>query len=153
MSPTFEQRDAFWLLGVQHRVDMSTGSDTYRSIWDQDFMAHHDELMPLSTTGWYYGASYEADSGDACWDYLAAMPVPPDIEPPAGLVLREVPAGRYARFACTVATIGETYGYIHGQWSQQPGIKLRGGAPVFEEYPPETASDPSAMAILVPVEN
>jgi predicted transcriptional regulator YdeE len=67
-------------------------------------MKYHDQIQQLSTDQAYYGACFAVEGKPKQMDYLAGMAVGDVNEVPEGLILREVPASRYAVFECTVKT-------------------------------------------------
>ena len=147
MEPTFVERDGFFVMGIQERF--TPEMEDHEGIWKR-FMAHHDLLAGLSTDRAYYGVNFDVTGRDAI-DYLAGMAVTADTACPDGLVLREVPAARYAVFGCTVATIHETYEYIHHTWIHASAYTHDNPRPCFEQYGPGTDSGRSPALIHVPV--
>jgi predicted transcriptional regulator YdeE len=65
----------------------------------------HEKIVPYSIDKGSYGVYF--GEHDRELDYLAGMAVGKVESVPEGLVLREVPAGTYAKFKGTVETIGE----------------------------------------------
>ena len=147
MEPKIVEREAFCVLGLQERFTPDT--EDFEGIWKR-FMQHHDRIGPHSTDQACYGVCFDADDEKAM-DYVAGMAVPPGTECPAGLVLRDVPAARDAVFECTVATIHETYEYIHHEWLAPSPYEMDHPKPTFERYPPGTDSAGSPVLIHVPV--
>ena len=147
MAPTFVERDGFFVMGIQERF--TPEREDHEGIWKR-FMAHHDLLAGLSTDKAYYGVNFGGEGTDDI-DYLAGMAVPAGTSCPDGLVLREVPAARYAVFGCTVATIHETYEHSHGPWIAASPYAYDRPKPDFEQYAPGTDSGESAVLIHIPV--
>ena len=147
MQPTFLDREAFTVMGVQERFTPET--EDFEGIWKR-YMAHHDQVHPLSADGSHYGVCFGSDE-EGAMDYVAGMAVPPGSECPEGLVVREVPAARDAVFGCTVATIRETYEFIHHTWVPGSPYTYDRPKPDFEHYGPGTDSGESEVLIHIPV--
>ena len=80
------------VLGVLGNV---SGGDDVGNLWEPGFTNHQKEIQKLAVIkGKYYGVSF--DEGGHY--YLAGMVIKATSEIPTGLVLREIPAGKYARF-------------------------------------------------------
>ena len=58
---------------------------------------------------------------------------------------------RVAVFACTVATIRQTFDAIFGRWLPDSPYEPDPGKPGFECYPPDTATADSPVFIHIPV--
>jgi len=71
---------------------------------------------------------------------------------PNGLVVREVPAARYAVFECTLKTIGETWDRIFQDWLPASQYENDAPLPSFECFPPDDArAGDFPVSIYVPV--
>ena len=149
MEPTFVVRDAFTVVGLQERFTPEKDGTFFKDIWKQ-YMAHQKTIESLSDAKGWYGVCFCA-GGDRGFDYLAGMAVPPDAACPEGLVMREVPAGHYAVFACTVNTIHDTYEHIHGTWLDASAYAPGHPRPDFEYYSPGTDSGDSAVFIHIAI--
>ncbi len=151
MEPRFIHKGPFHLLGLQQRF--SPDNEDFQGIWKR-FMKYHNQIQGLSTDGAYYGANFTAEPGKEM-DYLAGMAVDAVDDVPAGLTLREVPGSRYAVFECTVATLGDTYDWIFGEWLKTaPDIRPVDRSPKadFERYPPATDSADTPVLIHIALE-
>ncbi len=149
MKPTFIDRGSFLVMGTSTRVAPECeGPEKYGSIWNE-FESHHAQIEPYSTDGAYYGVSFAVGEGKVC-DYLAGMAVEQVGSIPEGLVLREVPAARYAVFACPMEAIGETYRFAFGEWLPSSPYHFSGAAPAFEQYPPEE-DESSPVLVHIPI--
>jgi len=135
-------------MGVAGRFTLE--NEDYSTIWTKHFMAYHDQISPLSTDRAYYGVSFGTDEEDAM-DYLAGMAVGRVTSVPQGLVVREVPAGRYAVFEWTVKTISEMYDHVFGNWLPASQYGYGDPLPSFEYYPPDTETVDSPVFLYVPV--
>lgn len=87
--------------------------------------------------------------------YMAAAQVKSARNVPPSLTVKTVPAGRYAVFTHrgSIARIGVTMGFIHGEWLPKSGRTAR-EAPELELYDErfKGAADDSEMDIYVPIE-
>jgi len=152
MEPKMVTRDAFTLMGVMERF--AHGNEDFEGIWKR-FMRYHDQIQPLSTDKVYYGVYFVIDEGKEL-DCLAGMAVADVDSIPDGLVVREVPAARYAVFECTVETISDTYDWIFGQWLKTaPYARPGENSPKadFERYPPATDSGDTPVLIHIVLED
>ena len=100
VEPRIVQMKAMQVLGVLRRVDLGKPDPGVRAVWDRDFAAVQKQIRPHSTDGRHYGVSL-ATTAEGAMDYLAGMAVKGVAAAPEGLVLRTVPAGRYAVFEFT----------------------------------------------------
>jgi predicted transcriptional regulator YdeE len=133
--PTIIQREALLVLGTLTQITLGTESgEKFAAIW-QGFEAFRERIKSQSTDQKYYGVSF-APADDGCFDYLAGMTTTPGQTVPERLVVRKIPAATYAVFSCPVAEIGQTYGYIFGEWRAKSGYQVDTAAPAFEQYPP-----------------
>lgn len=86
--------------------------------------------------------------------YVACVAAASDAPPPAGMITRSIPAGRYAVFTHRgkLDTLARTMDHIYGQWLPQSGIQLRKG-PHIEVYDARfnPDSDDSEFDICLPV--
>jgi predicted transcriptional regulator YdeE len=114
MEPKIVDRGAFTVMGVL--AHGAPDKMDFNDVWANRFMPHNDQVVPFSTDKAYYGLWFASDEKDGAPDYVAGMAVENVSSVPEGLVLRQVPAARYAMFECTMKTIGETYGYAYQRW-------------------------------------
>ena len=151
MDHKLAERTAFIVGGVQRRFSAPDEEDPgFQDIWMNRFMARHGEIEPFCSDKGFYGVWFgDVDAGPA--DYLAGMSVARREGFPSDLALREVPAGTYAVFECSVRTIGETYDAIFKEGASGAGYSLDRSAPHFEHYPPGTSSQDSPVFIYVRV--
>ena len=147
MEPTFVDRHAFTVMGVQERFTPET--EDFEGIWKR-YMAYHDQVGPLSTDGAHYGVCFASDE-EGAMDYVAGMAVPAGTPCIEGLVVRDVSAARDAVFECTVGTIRDAYEFIHHTWIGASPYVLDDPTPGFEQYPPGTESGESPVFIHAPV--
>ncbi len=146
--PQFVSRPAFRVMGLESRDAFA--NDDFDSVWQQ-YMAYHDAISPHSTDGAHYGVYYCEGTGEPVV-YLAGMAVEDVEQAPDGVVVREVPGGRYATFGCTVATIHDTYEFIFHAWQPAPEHRIDESRPNYECYLPNCTSGESPVQIYIPVE-
>ena len=96
MEPQFVSRGAFSVMGVQERF--TPGSEDFEGIWMNRFMPVHDRISPHSLDKAYYGVCFGVPEDPKAMDYFAGVAVAEGADCPEGLVIREVPAARYAVF-------------------------------------------------------
>jgi len=148
MQPEFVRKVAFTVSGIAHRGPLD-GFD-FDQIWMKEFMAFAEEVTPLSIDGAYYGVWFPV-AREGHGDYVAGMAVPETAEVPVALTMRPVSGGDYAVFACTVATIGETWDGVHDTWlAANPG-RHDASRPAFEFYPPDCTDANSPVYCYLPV--
>jgi predicted transcriptional regulator YdeE len=109
----------------------------------------HEKIVPYSIDKGSYGVYF--GEHDRELDYLAGMAVGKVESIPEDLVLREVPAGTYAKFKGTVETIGDTYGHIWRQWLLASPYVHDVKKPSFDYFPPNTVSGDSPIFMHVPI--
>jgi predicted transcriptional regulator YdeE/DNA-binding transcriptional MerR regulator len=102
-----------------------------------------------------YGVCFtlpEAPSGE--FEYVAALKVDSEADIPEGMVLRHVPAAKYAVFTHvgSLDKLKDTYNYIYQTWVPQSGMQLDGSFDFeyynqdFQDFAPE-----SRFYIYVPI--
>ncbi|HCU35977.1 MAG TPA: hypothetical protein DGT21_11170 [Armatimonadetes bacterium] len=148
MEPTIAAREAFTVMGVQVRCTPATAD--FHDIWENQYMPRDAEVKACSIDGAYYGVCF-CTGNEGAVDYLAGMAVADRTTTPEGLVVRVVPAATEAVFECTLATISQTYSFIHGQWLPASQYELDEAAPDYEHYPPATPSGEQPVFIHIPV--
>ena len=142
-------RDSFLVIGTATRVTQENEtSDYYTSIW-QEFELRRKEVEPHSVDNAFYGLSFSG-LAEGSFEYIAGMAVKVIPVVLSGLVVREVPAARYAVFSCPLTAIGETYRYIFREWLPGSPLALNITAPVLEQYPP-VGEEASPVLIHVPI--
>ncbi len=150
MEPTIIQREAFVVMGTLTRIPASEESgEFYEKIW-ADFEQYNDLLKTLSTNQKYYGVSFNTDEKNIM-EYLTAMAVPEGTKPAdEKLIVRKIPAARYAVFKCPIESIGKTYHYIFDQWLPGSSYSIKPDAASFEEYPSE-GQENLPVSIHIPI--
>ncbi len=149
MEPQIIDQDEFTVLGVM--IYAVPPSEPFGPLW-QRFMSHINHIQSLSTDSSFYGVYFDGGE-EGKIDYLAGMRVENVAHVPEGLVMRQVPAARYAAFECSAPqNIGSTYGYIFGTWlpasSFEPAVSHRHG---FDRFFPDTTERDSAIRIYMPI--
>jgi len=146
MEPEILNRSESTVLGVTARINPSQAD--YKSIWEQQFMPRHAEIVERAMDKSYYGVYYGTDQPGMV-DFIAGMAVQPGREAPEGLTQRHVPAGLYARFLCKMSAIGPTWGAIYSQWLPSSEWAEDETRPALEHYPPEAMGPESTVEIFV----
>jgi predicted transcriptional regulator YdeE len=147
--PDIIHRERFLVIGtVTRRKSGSERPETFTAIWNE-FETHHEETRRHTVDSKYYGVSFGA-AQDGSFDYLAGMAVGRVEEIPPGLQVREVPAATYAVFACVVQSIGQTYGYIFGEWRSKSDYEIDPTKFAFEQYPPAVEAN-APVLIHIPI--
>jgi predicted transcriptional regulator YdeE len=148
MGPKIVDRSAFKVMGVIGHFD--SVAEDHSPLWEEDFMSFHDQIKPLSTSEGYYGVYLGADHTKPM-DILAGMVVQDAAGAPEGVQVREVPAAKYAVFACLFQEIGSTYDYIWGEWLRTSAYEQDTSKLGFDYFPPATTDGGSPMEIWFPV--
>jgi AraC family transcriptional regulator len=146
MEPRIVDRGAFKVMGVSGYF--ASAGESFHALWDE-FMSFHDQIRPLSTDGAYYGVYLGTDHSEPL-DYLAGMAVEDVHGGPEGLLVREIPAARYAMFECTFEAIGDTYGHIWNEWLPSSPYQ-QDDRPGFDLYPPDFVGADSSVFLYVPI--
>lgn len=149
MDAKIVKRPGSYVLGIGARINPMEAE--YGELWEKQFTPRHDEIKALATEDDYFGAYYGTEE-EGMADFIAGMAVGELDQVPEGLVHREIPAGEYAAFECTMATIGPTWGAIYEQWLPESGYVEDETRPSLEQYPPDMGEGPDApVTILVPI--
>jgi len=149
MEPEIVNRDAFIVMGIVERVTPAEeGTTTYERIWRR-FEGFHEQIKARSTDQAYYGISFVTEE-EGVVDYVAGMAVGEAGIIPEDLVIREVPAARWAVFECPIEHIGETYRYIFGEWASKSPHAVDGSVPSLERYPP-VGEEGAPIQLHIPV--
>lgn len=148
MQPTIVQLPERQVMGYTARIEPMRAD--YMVLWRDGFDPHQATVSAMATEPGYYGVFFA--SGLPGWvDFVAGMVVAAHASPPEGLVVRPLPGGAYARFECTMQTIGATWGAIYGQWLPASSYAADETRPPFEYYPPEAMSPDAAVSIWVAI--
>ncbi|MBM3477013.1 MAG: GyrI-like domain-containing protein [Armatimonadetes bacterium] len=147
LQPSFTDRDAFWVLGIQERANPMQVD--YPAFWAR-FEQRLADVQPLATGPDGYGVYFPIGEPDVV-DVFGGVAVLPGAAAPEGLVLREVPGGQYAVFECTMQAIGQTWGTICGEWAPASDYDVDHTKPCFEHFPPGCHEGTEPVRIFVPV--
>ena len=133
LSPRFEDRKAFKVVGFNRRVSMQNTAGI-PALW-QSF-GQYIGSIPGEVPGVAYGVCYNQDGGS--FDYLCGVEVRSASDPPHEFVTLEVPPNRYAIFhhGCHITDIHAIMRAIFSDWAPVSGRQIA-AAPLFERYGPE----------------
>ena len=148
MKAEIVSRSPGWIVGIEARIVPSQAD--YRGLWEQQFMPRHEEIKSLSTEGAYYGVYFPCDEPGKA-DFLAGMMTAERAKAPAGLSIRAVPAGLYARIECAMAELAQTWSAVYREWLPSSGYEEDEARPAIEYYPPEMSGPQSPVTIFVAV--
>lgn len=118
MTPRFEHKDEFTVVGIARQYTMST--NTIPQLWD-DFMKRNTEvkhaLCEAALGVCYYEPDYAAEK-DTPFTYMAGWMVSKVEDIPQGMTARTIPANDYAVFEHIGAldTLQKTYDGIFREW-------------------------------------
>lgn len=147
MQPEIVQLPDRYVMGCVARIEPMSAD--YPTLWSQGFAPHESSVSTIATEPGYYGVYYGTEQPEMV-DFVAGIIVAADAEPIEDLALRDLPGGTYARFACTMETLGQTWGAIYSQWLPAGGYLVDETRPALEYFPP--GMDPEmTIWILVPV--
>jgi AraC family transcriptional regulator len=160
MDPKIEDRPEMRVLGMGSRFisvlsQQANNFEMIPKLWDA-FNARRAEIP--GSKGWTdYGVCEKCvdpeSQPEECF-YLAGAEVDAHAQPPAGMIARVIPAGRYAVFTHRGALekLEHTMKYIYGSWLPRSGEQLR-DAPDLEVYGPrfKYGSEESELGILIPI--
>lgn len=118
------------------------------------FLARLDDV-PQAVAGCCYGIVCPRHENADELQYLAAVAVRHAVTVPPGMVLRRLPAGRYAKFAHRgpVERLDQTVNYIYASWLARSGLRHRCTADIEfygADYHP--TADRSTMHYAIPVQ-
>lgn len=151
MECSIKEWPAFTVVGLFYRGKNDQGQ--IPSLWGElNARAHTIPHRP----GAAFGVIDNFDMEQGIFDYVAGFEAAPGAENsvPDGMVLKTVPAQRYAVFDTTLAELMPTIGRIYNEWMPTSGFRRTSGAE-FEFYGPEF--DPSVpgaiMQLFIPIED
>jgi predicted transcriptional regulator YdeE len=141
--PEIVRRPAMTVMGVL--VKSTAEEQDFCAFWDR-FMARAEEIEPFRIEPGWYGVDYLPDE-TGVFEYIPGIAVGAVGEVPDGLVVRDVPGGLYAAFACRVSTMQQTYDAIE-KWLASAAYAREESRPGLEFYAPPGTED---AVIYVPV--
>jgi predicted transcriptional regulator YdeE len=147
MQPKIVNREAFTVMGVVGHFQ--SAAENFGPLW-KEYMAHHEQIEPLSTGEGHYGVYLGADHSGPI-DYLAGMAVRDAAETPKGIETRKVLGATFAVFECSFEKLGPAYGYIWGEWLQSSSYTQDTSKLGFDYFRPGTNSGESGVEVWFPV--
>jgi len=161
LTPRFTDKEAFTLIGLTQRFAQGRTEDI-PALWE-GLMARFEEI-PNQIPGRAYGFGSMIEDDEGAFDYMAAVEVEADSQPPEGMVRRQVPALHYAVFTHKVipdekggepdlsTQLPRSMNHIFGVWLPASGRELAAGFD-FELYGErfDPATKTGEIDIYVPV--
>ena len=141
--PEILRRPAMKVLGVL--VKSTAEEQDFSAFWDR-FMVRAEEIEPFRIEPGYYGVDYLPDE-TGVFEYIPGIAVGDVDAISEGLIVRDVPAGRYAAFACQVSTMQRTYDAIE-EWLASSTYVRDESRPSLESY---ASGGAEGVVIYVPV--
>jgi predicted transcriptional regulator YdeE len=148
MQITQQHHEAFTVLGIQNRLNPMTTN--YQAIWEEQFAPWHDIVQALAQGGMQITVFFPTGEAQSA-DILVGMMVPAGTVAPEGLVMREIPAGRFIVANCLLHDTGTTWGYLFQHWATVTDAAIDFSRPSFEYYPPVTPGEAMTASIWIPV--
>lgn len=149
------RKDAFVVAGLSARIGRDNKAEI-PALWPK-LMRHVPLDGQKGKVG--YGLCYGADMREGSFNYMAAVEIEPDRQPPAGLTLMQVPAQAYLVFRITLAP-GAVQPQMQAamQWVFSEGLPKSGRKPTGgidlevygERFEPDKAG--SIIDFYIPVE-
>ena len=155
MEPMFVSKRAMTVVGMayigKNENQEAAFNPEISEMW-QKYMPRENEIGNL-TGNCDYGVCFSNPEGvvEGEFEYLACIEVTEVGHVPEGMVVRQVPAYRYAVFTHTgpIKNLGETYKYIYETWLPQSGEELHPDQFDMELYDNRMSSDAPEFDILV----
>ena len=147
MQPHFVTKPAFTVVGLLIHTKPMTPE--IPQLWDK-FVPRMAEIQHEAEPHVSYGVMAHNEAMSQL-DYMAGNAVNQVDELPTGLSRWDIPANTYAVFETTIATIGETFGYIFNNWLPTAAYQPV-NAPYFERYGEDFSPDHPTLSIYIPVE-
>jgi len=153
MEPTFVTRPAFNVVGLCYQG--TNQNQEIAAMWG-DFNRREKEATAIAVPNTlYYGVcNMIAGLPEGHFEYVAGIEVPDGAPVPAGMVIRQVPAARYAVFPHRGSLDGlhATFERIHSEWLPASGLEPTGSLDMevytdeFKDFAPD-----SVLYVYVPV--
>lgn len=162
MEPTIQSMPARIVVGLGAKFTsvLSPDANNFQVIprlW-HEFLPRMDEIphrKSQTALGCVYCPASNEGHGPHELYYLAALEVTTASDVPAGLEVREIPAGKHAVFIHKgrLDSLGQTMNFIHGTWFPASEYQKR-NAPELEIYGPrfDSNSDESELEICIPIQ-
>ncbi len=157
LEPELYDQDELLLVGMQTRlfgIESSKNNVARKlpALWAA-FLPRLDEV-PESVAGTCYGIVCPRDEDSEELVYLAAIAVHREVTVPAGMLMRRLPGGRYAKFTHRgkVERVDQTVNYIYGNWLMRSGLR-HGEAADIEFYGADyhPGAESSVIRYAIPV--
>ena len=146
MQPQFVTKPAFAVVGLLlHTKPMAP---EIPQLWDK-FVSRIDEIPHVAEPHVSYGLMENFDQMTRL-DYMAGVSVETVDKLPEGMSQWNVPANTYAVFESTLATIGDTFGYIYNTWLPSSGYRQASGS-YFERYGETFSPENPGLSIYIPI--
>jgi predicted transcriptional regulator YdeE/DNA-binding transcriptional MerR regulator len=132
MEPKFVSLPAFTVVGLRYYG--KNQNQEISAMWG-DANKRFGELKNISEDA-AYGICFAASEGsNGEFEYVASLKVDSEEDIPEGMVVRHIPAARYAVFTHigSLDKLKDTYNYIYQTWVPQSGMQLVGNLD-FEYY-------------------
>jgi AraC family transcriptional regulator len=148
--PRIVTRAAFHVVGL--RIRTVAMSPEIPPLWPR-FVARIGEIANPAEPRVSYGVMDNHSKDGRQFDYLAGISVSTPAGLPPDMSSWELPHGKYAVFAATLASLGEVFGFIYDRWLPR-GTHRQRAAPLFERYGDRfDPNDPhSLIEIHIPIE-
>ena len=150
MEPQIVSKPAFIVVGLN--VRSKNENNEAAQVWEA-LMPRSGEIKGMVNPQVGYGVCGNYDQASGEFDYLAGMEVSSAVDIPDGMVEWDIPASKYAVFACTLPTIGQAYDHAYKIWLPASGYQHADG-PEFELY--DESFDPqdpsSVLYIYIPIQ-
>ena len=132
MEPKFVKLPAFTVIGLRYYG--KNENQEIKELWDTA-NRHLNEIHNVSKDAAYGLCIGPVDPVVGEFEYIAGLEVSKVENVPEGMVVREVPAQKYAIFTHvgSLDKLRDTYNFIYQTWLPQSGYELTGG-PDFELY-------------------
>ena len=117
-------------------------------LWDK-FVPRIDEIQHVAEPHVSYGLMQSFDQMSRL-DYMAGVSVETVDGLPEGMAQWNLPANTYAVFESTLATIGDTFGYIYNTWLPTSGYRPA-SSPYFERYGETFSPENPSLSIYIPI--
>lgn len=160
MKPAIVNLEEMTIMGIQTLT--SSGYNIIPHLWDR-FMQRYGEIKDIADEKVHFGISFgfeeipKAEGKDIkIFYHLVGARVNSTEDIPEGMTYKDVPAHMYAKFTHQgpISRLGETYGYIYGQWLPQSGFLYDTEAVEIEWYDARFKGrddERSEFDILVPI--
>ena len=149
MNYKVEQMEAFQVVGLEKTFHMGTNLQEIPKFWDEFFQAGlQEKIVPM------FGVCFDADASGN-FPYMIAEVLQPGKEVPEGMVVRELPALLWARFACVgpmPGSIQSVMNQIYSEWLPSNGTYEIAEYMMIEMYSEGDSASPDYYSeVWIPV--